>query len=86
MEEAVSTARRWCHEQSTLSQDALSQHGKVGGQNWHDIASSYSAAGREHGQHVWLIARELIVGNRGWEMLGENGNPQEFHSRLIAGS
>ena len=38
-----SKAISWCHEQSTLSQDALSQHGTVGCQNWHTIASAYSA-------------------------------------------
>ncbi len=48
VEEPVSSVRY--HEQSTLSQDALSQHGKVGCQNWHPYASAYSAAGGEHDQ------------------------------------
>ncbi len=37
VEEPVRLIRWWCHEQSTLSQDALSQHGKVGCQK---LASS----------------------------------------------
>ena len=35
------------HEQSTHSQDALGP-GKVGCQNWHAIACTYSAEGGEH--------------------------------------
>ena len=33
-----------------FSQDALSQLGKVGCQNWRAFVSAYSAAGGEHGQ------------------------------------
>ena len=44
------------HAQFTLSQDALSQHGKVGCKNWH-IASTYSAAGGEHELQSNIIAR-----------------------------
>ena len=40
----------WCHEQSILSQDAISEHGKVGSQNWHITVSAYSAAGGENDQ------------------------------------
>ena len=36
---------------SFLSQDTLSQHGRVGCQNWHTVANAYSAAGGEHDQH-----------------------------------
>ena len=42
------------HEQSTLSQNALRQHGKVGCQNWQFTTTEYSAAGGEHDQHTDL--------------------------------
>ena len=52
VEEPISPSKaifkRWCYEQSTLSQDALSQHGNVGCQYWHSDASAYFAAGGEH--------------------------------------
>ena len=33
----INLVEAWCHEQSTLSQDALSLHGKVGCQNLHTM-------------------------------------------------
>ena len=36
----------------TLSQDALSQHGKIGCLNWYILDSAYSAAKGEHDQQV----------------------------------
>ena len=52
----------WCHP----FQDALSQHGKVGCQNWHGNTSAYSAAGGEHDQHTLLslmtIFRVILKG------------------------
>ena len=56
VEEPGSPARQpRCHEQSTLSQDALSQHLKVGCQNWNNLASLYSAAGVEHDCYLIII-------------------------------
>ena len=48
---------RWWHEQSTLSQDAIShsQLGKVGCQNWHNCTSAYSAAGGEREQQWYAL-------------------------------
>ncbi len=62
VEEPVSPVRKaifqW-FEQSTLSQDALSQRGKVGCQNWHNTACSYSATGGEHDQQQTILLASL---------------------------
>ena len=41
-------------------QDALSQQGKVGCQNWHILASAYSAAGGEHQQQCNIANQEWL--------------------------